>query len=202
MANVVMGSKLFNGRIKKLAVLFLVLAVLLSCVPTSLSFRGEVHAAGTTLQLYPAPSGATLQADYTVKVRVAGGSWQDLDEYRAVVGIPSKTSVSFVYFDTDGPVEMSVTYNIGTLQSAKIRGLNQTITPTISGNTMTFTMAGPMKLSVEVNGNVNNHLMIFANPLEVNPPSANDPNVIYLGPGIYNTLYCWWSNRSWRYKLG
>ena len=48
-----------------------------------------------------------------------------------------------------------------------------------------------MKLSVEVNGNVNRNLMIFANPLEVNPPSPTDPNVIYLGPDFINrTIPC------------
>ncbi|WP_442952844.1 discoidin domain-containing protein [Paenibacillus sp. Soil522] len=31
--------------------------------------------------------------------------------------------------------------------------------------------------------------MIFANPLEVNPPSPSDPNVIYLGPGLYQQDY-------------
>ena len=82
---------------------------------------------------------------------------------------------------------MSVTYNAGTITSARIRGLNTEITPTINGNTMTFSMSGPMKLSVGVNGDVNSILMIFANPLEVNPPSPTDPNVIYLGPGLYPT---------------
>ncbi|KRE35225.1 discoidin domain-containing protein [Paenibacillus sp. Soil522] len=54
---------------------------------------------------------------------------------------------------------------------------------------MTFSISGPMKLSVEVNGNVNRNLMIFANPLEVNPPSPTDPDVIYLGPGLYQQDY-------------
>ena len=49
---------------------------------------------------------------------------------------------------------------------------------------MTFTISGPMNLSAEVNGDVNNTLDIFANPVEVNPPSPTDPNVIYVGPGF------------------
>ena len=124
-----------------------------------------------------------------MKVREPGGVWQDLDEYKTSVGSPSVTNASFVYFDTDGQVEMSVTYNTGTLTSARVRGLNTEIPPTINGNTITFSMSGPMKLSVEVNGDINRNLMVFANPVEVNPPSPTDPNVIYLGPGLYTQDY-------------
>ena len=42
---------------------------------------------------------------------------------------------------------------------------------------------------MDVNGDVDNNLMIFANPLEVNPPSPTDPDVIYLGPGLYTQNY-------------
>lgn len=86
-------------------------------------------------------------------------------------------------------VSIFPTNNPGSITSTKIRGLNTTITPAISGNTMTFSLSGPMKLSVEVNGNINRNLMIFANPLEVNPPSPTDPDVIYLGPGLYQQDY-------------
>ena len=34
-----------------------------------------------------------------------------------------------------------------------------------------------------------NTLDIFANPVEVDPPSPNDPNVIYVGPGYYTQDY-------------
>ncbi len=173
-----MRSKLFS----------FLLAFVIAFIPLAANFPSKAEAA-TTLQVYPAPAGIPLNADYTVQVREPGGVWQDLDEYRTTVGHPTKYNASFVYFDTDGQVEMSVTYNAGTLTSARIRGLNTVITPNINGNTMTFSMSGPMKLSVEVNGDINKHLMIFANPLEVNPPSPSDPNVIYLGPGIYQEDY-------------
>jgi hypothetical protein len=173
---------------ERVRLLSFLLAFVIAFVPLLASFPANVEAA-TTLTVYPAPAGIPLNADYTVQVREPGGVWRDLDEYRTTVGYPTKTNASFVYFDTDGQVEMSVTYNAGTLTSARIRGLNTTITPAFNGNTMTFPMSGPMKLSVEVNGDINRNLMIFANPLEVNPPSPGDPNVIYLGPGIYPQDY-------------
>ena len=107
------GSKLF----------FFILAFLVAFIPMAVNFPTNVEAA-TTLKVYPAPSGVPLNSDYTVQVREPGGVWQDLDEYRYTVGHPTKSNASFVYFDTDGQVEMSVTYNPGTITSTRIRGLN------------------------------------------------------------------------------
>ncbi|MBT2288417.1 AbfB domain-containing protein [Paenibacillus albidus] len=165
------------------------LSVLVACmvllVTMSVSFPSETHAA-TTLKTYAAPSGAPLDTKFNVKVRVPGGAWIDLDEYQTRIGAPSRASfASFVTFDCNGPVEMSVTYNSGTMSSVKIRPSAKNITPSISGNTATFTISGPMKLVLDVNDNVDNDLMIFANPLETNVPSASGPNVIYYGPGNY-----------------
>ncbi|MFC8520266.1 RICIN domain-containing protein [Streptomyces sp. NPDC057257] len=128
-----------------------------------------------------------MSTDYTVKVRTPGGTWTDLDEYQTRIGAPSRASnASFVYFDTSGPVELSVTYNLAAVSTVKVRPSAQGITPAISGNTATFTISGPMKLVVDVNDNVDQDLMIFANPLETDVPSASDPNVIYYGPGFYD----------------
>ncbi|MGM0879913.1 MAG: carbohydrate binding domain-containing protein [Bacillota bacterium] len=155
--------------------------------PLSFGLPTEVHAAGTTLVTYPnPPGGAALNTDFTVKVRANGGAWQDLDEYDTTVGGYNPAHASFVYFDTDGPVDVSVTYNAGTVSTAKVRPASKGITPAINGNTLTFTIPGPTKLSVEINGDIFHNLHLFANPLEVNPPSPSDPDVIYLGPGVYN----------------
>lgn len=172
-----------NSKISKL--LSLLIVSLMFLVPMSLAFPTDVQAA-TTLTTYATPSGVTLSTDFTVKVRVPGGTWQDLDEYQTRVGGPSRASfASFVFFDCNGPVEMPVTYNAGTMSSVKIRPSAKNITPTKSGNTATFTISGPMKLVLDVNDNVDNDLIIFANSLETNVPSSSDPNVIYKGPGLY-----------------
>jgi polygalacturonase len=144
--------------------------------------------AQATLKVYPAPAGASLNTRFTVQVREPGGTWQNLDEYSATIG-RSPVNSSFVYFDCSGSVEVSVTLNTGSISTARIRPLSKGITPVVSGNTMTFTISGPMKLSVEVNGDRYNNLHLFANPIEVNPPIAGDTNVTYLGPGIYTGDY-------------
>jgi hypothetical protein len=176
----------FNRSKKRSTVLSILLAFLVCFFPMTLTLPTNVQAA-TTLTTYPAPSGVTLDTTFTVQVRVPGGAWQNLDEYQTRIGAPTRaTYASFVYFDTDGPVDLSVTLNSGTVTSASVKPNNLGITPAINGNTMTFSISGPQKLVFDVNGNVDNDLMIFANPVEVNPPSPTDPDVIYLGPGIYN----------------
>lgn len=173
-----------NSKRSKMLSMFM--AALALFASFSFGLPSEVQASGTTLVTYPnPPGGAALNTDFTVKVRANGGAWQDLDEYDTTVGGYRPSHASFVYFDTDGPVEVSVTYNAGTVSTAEVRPTSKGITPAISGNTLTFTIPGPTKLSVEINGDINHNLHLFANPLEVNPPSPSDPDVIYLGPGVH-----------------
>lgn len=170
---------------KKVALLLVVVVV-----SAFLTFVGGTEAqAATTLKTYAAPSGAPLNTAYTAKVRTPGGTWQDLDEWSAKVDNYNQHTTSFVYFDTDGPVELSITLNSGPISTAVIRPANRGITPVISGSTMTFSISGPTKLSAMVNGDTWNGIDIFANPIEVNPPSPADPNVIYVSPGYHSQDY-------------
>jgi hypothetical protein len=176
-----------RNRQETMKFFFICLVALSLMVSLSFDLPAKAYASGTTLVTYPnPPGGAALNTDFTVQVRANGGAWQDLDEYDTTVGGYRPTHASFVYFDTDGPVDVSVTYNAGTVSTAKVRPASRGITPAINGNTVTFTISGPTKLTVDVNGDTKHNLHLFANPLEVNPPSPSDPNVIYLGPGVYD----------------
>ncbi len=153
----------------------------------------------TTIITYPAPtgSGATvyqnnssatgntvssvvLSSNYTVTVN---GSPIPVYFYQAAMG----------YFDFSGgtvTVQVTVNSNIP-LQSAVVRPLRLGISPQISGQTITFTVSNPQNLDVEINGDTNNPLYIFANPIDATAPApgqstVNGMNVFYYGPGIYN----------------
>ncbi|EKU89443.1 glycosyl hydrolase family 28 protein [Bacteroides oleiciplenus] len=140
---------------------------------------------------YPAPAGAELMDDFTLKVREAGKDWQSVatypvkvDEVRETKHTVEKASMS--YFDFSGEVEVSVTFNHGTIQTGRIRPLSYEITPSIDGNTMTFKLNRPRNLSVEVNGDIFHNLHLFANPIDENKPKKlKDRNLIYFGPGIH-----------------
>lgn len=46
--------------------------------------------------------------DFTVKVRVPGGEWKDLYEYKVEVDMDNRETASMVFFDFSGKVEIQV----------------------------------------------------------------------------------------------
>lgn len=143
------------------------------------------------LVTYPAPKGAPLKQDFTVKVRQAGGQWQPVAVYSIkvdqVIGAKHHTEeASMAYFDFDGEVEVQVTSNKGTVNTSRIRPLSYNIASTVSGTSLTFKLDRPRNLSVEVNGDIFHNLHLFANPIDVNVPKKKKAkNLIYFGPGIH-----------------
>lgn len=136
---------------------------------------------------YPPPQAVVYgmhNDDYTVKVRTPGGEWLDLYEYNVKVDLDKPQDASMVYFDCTGPVEVFVRKNNGNVQSVKIRPSSYAIKPVLNNNTITFTLSGPKKISIEFDGDKLHNLHLFANPVETFPDPA-DPDVIYFGPGVH-----------------
>ena len=142
------------------------------------------------LDVWSAPAGAALNTDFTVKVRQPGQGWQEIPSYLIKVDEVRDTrhneeNASMSYFNFSGEVEVAVTYNKGTIETARVRPLSYGITSDVNGNTMTFKLNTPRNLSVEVNGDIFHNLHLFANPMEEFVPSPKDKNVIFFGPGIH-----------------
>ena len=144
------------------------------------------------LEVYPAPSGVEMKNDFTVKVRIPGGEWKAVDTYMVKVDEVRDTKhcvekASLAYFDFEGEVEVSVTLNIGPIETGRVRPLSYDIVPAIEGNTMTFKLDRPRNLSVEVNGDIFHNLHLFANAIDVNKPKnvKKDKSLIYFGPGVH-----------------
>ena len=134
---------------------------------------------------FPASDSIPHNNDFTVKVRIPGGQWQNLYEYQALVDMHNVTSSSMVNFDFSGTVEFSVTYNRGKVQTARIRPLSYGFEPKIKGNTLSFSLSKPCNLSLEINGDIFHNLQIFTNAPETNKPNPNDGSVMYFGPGFH-----------------
>ena len=140
----------------------------------------------SSLTLYAAPAGMPLNDTFTVEARSPGTDWRKLDVYDVRVDLHTLSHASFAYFDFGGKVEVRVTYNKGAVQKAEIRPVSCQVHPVMEGQTvLTFVLDRPRNLSIEVNGDRLHNLHLFANGLELNPPSPSDPNVIYFGPGIH-----------------
>lgn len=150
-------------------------------------FTGLLHA--SELVIHPVPKEILYSRhndDYTVKVRVPGGEWKDLFEYNVKVDLDNPQNASMVCFDFDGEVEVFVKKNNGILQTVDIRPFSKGINPQIVENTLTFMLDRPQKLSIEFNKDRLHNLHLFANPLETELPSKDNPDVIYFGPGMHS----------------
>lgn len=157
-------------------------------------------AAASTVAVYPAPSGEELSTDYTVTVegqnvpvysaRVASATaalrWRAMDDKTNSASFFELAS--FASFDMDGPVTVTVTCP-DAVQSAKVLPSSAGITPAIKGKSLSFAMAAPRPLTLEVNGRWTGALHLFANPPEKNAPKAGDRNVVYFGPGIHEITH-------------
>lgn len=161
-----------------------VLLVLIALFTNMISYSAD------KLVTYDAPNGALLNTDYTVKVRQQGKDWKTIPSHLVKVDEVHGTkhnvkNSSMAYFDFSGDVEVSVTFNNGDINNARVRPLSYGIEPLIKGNTLTFKLNNPSNLSVEVNGDIFHNLHLFANPILENIPNRNDPNVVFFGPGIH-----------------
>jgi hypothetical protein len=173
---------------------FRLLALLLiTCCSTILSNRVT---AAETVRVYPAPAGEPLSARFTVKVedshapvylaRVVALTPEQREKVRGAVDLADTSEAAFTSFDIGRSVRILVACT-QPIQSAKVLPTSSGITPVIAGNQVTFTIAKPSQLTLEVNGDWLNSLHLFANPPETDAPSPDDPNVIYFGPGVHET---------------
>jgi hypothetical protein len=145
-----------------------------------------------SLTIYPGPSGEVASTDFevtvnskTVYVYRAKVRYKYNDIYLYEPGATAQEA-SIAYFDFRGSVTVSVVA-ARPFRNVSIRPLSSRINPKVSGKTLTFTLSRPCQLSILLDNQIDRPLHLFANPIEENPPSANDPNVIYFGPGIHKT---------------
>jgi hypothetical protein len=142
------------------------------------------------------PAGEERSKDYTVQVegrdvpvyavKVAPADparrWKAMDD--KVRSAEYFDTAAFAYFDMSRPVTVTVACP-GPITSAKVLPSSLKIVPAVEGQKLTFALAQPRPVTIEVNGNWVGALHLFANPPEAQAPRPDDPNVIYFGPGVH-----------------
>jgi len=93
--------------------------------------------------------------------------------------------VGWSQFDFTGKANIEVLVN-HRVESVRIRPASAGVQYRVKGNTVSFSLRQPAKLSIEINGGIDDNLHLFANSPEVNPPRQGDANVLYYGPGIHH----------------
>lgn len=130
-------------------------------------------------------TGMAHNDDYTVRVRVPGGEWKDLFEYKVQVDLDRVQDASMVQFDMGSKVEVMVKKNNGSFDEAVIRPLHHRIAYERVQDAIVFTLDEPRYVSVEFDGDRLHNLHVFANPMEKETYTAASEHVMYFGPGVH-----------------
>ncbi|MCX7009955.1 MAG: glycosyl hydrolase family 28 protein [Kiritimatiellaeota bacterium] len=188
-------------------------AVLKFSVTLLLVLSGAVGAAGQNAIIYPAPAGEPLSKDYQVTVDgqavpVYIAKVGPADEKRRWKAMDDKKNsadffdlAAFAYFDMRGPVQVTVT-SPSPINTARVLPSSLHITPVIKDRTLTFTLAAPKPLTIEINGETFRSLHLFANPPETDVPQPGAKDVIYFGPGVHEISHLVVSDNQTVYVAG
>ena len=150
------------------------------------------------IQAYAAPQQVRYSLhndDYTVRVRIPGGVWQDLFEYDVKVDLDNPQDASMVYFNFDGTVEVAVQKNNGRFGTVAVRPAARGIKTSVRDGVVYFTLSRAENLSVEFDDDRNHNLHMFTHAIRHDMPDAPAPDgrapdfsqpVVYFGPGIHS----------------
>jgi hypothetical protein len=160
----------------------------LPCGLALLSLPAAAQSSDATLRIHAPPAGkafwAYLNDDFTVRVRTPGGEWRDLYEYNVKVDLDRPQDASMAAFDMAGPVEVAVKKNNGDVRRVEVRPDSAGVRAKLVGNTATFRLDKPARISVEFDGDRLHNLHLFADAPEGNLPPPG-PGVIHFGPGVH-----------------
>lgn len=119
---------------------------------------------------YPAPDGAAQAADFQVSVD------------GQVQFVYDSEIAAFVSFSFSKTVHVAVTPDRA-FSRVDIRPKHRKVAFTVENGTIQFDLDEPCQLSIELDGDIERPLFLFANPLEKRVPKPDSKRVRYFGPG-------------------
>ncbi|MHB8900019.1 MAG: glycosyl hydrolase family 28 protein [Thermoguttaceae bacterium] len=144
-------------------------------------------AASAEVVTYPIPEGEVPSTDFEVWVE-----GRKVDVYTARTLDPPFAGkqwdyggpYSFASFDMSGEVTVRIRSK-RSLRQTVVRPASAGVTPQFDDDhALTIRLDRPRKLSIEPDGR-KGPLLLFANPMEEDPPKAGTEGVVYFGPGIH-----------------
>jgi hypothetical protein len=153
---------------------------------------GAIEGTGARPQLttYPPVAGSPQSDQYSVTLEQFG---RRVDSFVYQVAARKadtnrEKDTSWTSFSFAGPVTVNV-HAQGSATGCLVRPGSARIRTHFADGTCSFTLTRAANVSVEFTPNTTNPvlhpMLVFANPPEVDVPPANDPNVVYLGPGLH-----------------
>ena len=147
-----------------------------------------------TVVTYDAPKGINPSPYYSIEIIQDGISHHPF-VYISEAQLPKfnqSKSTSYSIFSFSGPATVKVTKLSGTFEKCDILPSRYNIHAEKDGNTVIIQLDKPRKVAVEFDKDITHPLLLFADEPETEIPSADDPNVIFFGPGIHTpaeTIY-------------
>jgi hypothetical protein len=146
--------------------------------------------------VYPAlPIDSFTSKIYTIQVKTEQGTYQNsfvLGEKKFITNIPNRQLVEamsdfnhWTTFSCEGKTVVEVSNTEG-VKTCEIFPKRYGIVPKIEKGKALFTISEPnTKLYLLINGDEENPLFIFADPLETNVPKPTDKGVLYFKAGVH-----------------
>ncbi len=145
------------------------------------------------LLVFNATNGFSTEVVYNVEVKLDGqNSWLEVPVYSAEVtrkSIGKNVKTYFGSVDLKGKMQVKITPK-QSFSKCEIRPESDGISHTVSGKSITFSVDKSCQLSVEFDGDIMGNFQLFVNPLETDVPDPDDPNVIFLTPGVHDITNC------------
>ena len=143
-----------------------------------------------SIYTYAAPKGAPLKSDYDVYLQPrAQKEWIKIDTYAAKV---HKGEISYCIFDFTGDVFVKVISKNKKFKTARIRpDYRGTIADVQNDSTVQFLLFQPENVSVELDGNTSNNLLVFTSKPTISKEEAEKAAKAqgrafrYYAPGLY-----------------
>jgi len=140
--------------------------------------------------VYPSAPGLTTSDELAVQANGQAVWVEKLSSNFQVEDVPSwflgpthtqpPQQVNIAAFACKGPVKVRITAH-SAIGDYVVRPRSRGIEAHCEGSTLEFSLAGPDKLYVEIEGLA--PLCLFADPMEEGTPDSEDENVLYFGPG-------------------
>ena len=143
-----------------------------------------------SIYTYAAPEGAPLKADYDVYIQPRGQKeWTKIDTYMAKV---KGGEISYAFFDYTGDVFVRVVTKNKKFKTARIRpDYRGTIANIQNDSTVQFLLFQPENVSVELDGNISDNLLVFTSKPVISKEEAEKAaktqgrTFRYYAPGMY-----------------
>ena len=162
---------------------------MLVAISVGITQRAE---ATSRVTIWPAPAEEKLSEDYTLRI-----NGKPVSVYSCRVSAVPLNQVwpgyqrpkdqtdlaGFAHWGMSGPVKVEVTAK-HPFKDVVIRPGARNICPTVRGQRITFTLAQPGQVTVELDG-PHHALHLFADPPEAETPKPDAAGVRYFGPGIH-----------------